>query len=84
MTAKDKAKTERQPLMIPRTEVQLMLGKSASAVYDLLHRDPQFPKAVRIGPRSIRWWRSEVLDYLATRERVNIGDHQGANDDPSE
>ena len=84
MTAQSKEKLERQPLLIPRSELQLMLGKSASSVYDLLHRDPQFPRAIRIGPRSVRWWRSEVLEYLATRERVTIGEYQGASDDPKE
>jgi predicted DNA-binding transcriptional regulator AlpA len=43
-----------------------MLGrKSRQSVYDLMHRDPTFPKPRQIGSEfSVGWLRSEVMEWL--------------------
>jgi len=39
--------------------------KSRQSVYDLMHRDPTFPKPRQIGSEfSIGWLRSEIMEWL--------------------
>jgi predicted DNA-binding transcriptional regulator AlpA len=51
-----------------------MLGrKSRQSVYDLMHRDPTFPKPRQIGSEfSIGWLRSEVLEWLKSLPPVEL------------
>ena len=51
-----------------------MLGrKSRQSVYDLMHRDPTFPKPRQIGSEfSIGWLRSEVREWLRALPPVEL------------
>ena len=51
-----------------------MLGrKSRQSVYDLMHRDPTFPKPRQIGSEfSIGWLRSEVVEWLTALPPVEL------------
>lgn len=51
-----------------------MLGrKSRQSVYDLMHRDPTFPKPRQIGSEfSIGWLRSEVMEWLRALPPVEL------------
>jgi len=51
-----------------------MLGrKSRQSVYDLMHRDPTFPKPRQIGSEfSIGWLRSEVMAWLEALPPVEL------------
>ncbi|MGJ7570925.1 helix-turn-helix transcriptional regulator [Variovorax sp. RB2P76] len=51
------------------------LSKSRSSVYDMLNPrskyfDNEFPKPVRLGQRSVRWFEDELDVYLASRPRA--------------
>lgn len=51
-----------------------MLGrKSRQSVYDLMHRDPTFPKPRQIGSEfSVGWLRSEVMEWLRALPPVEL------------
>jgi len=51
-----------------------MLGrKSRQSVYDLMHRDPTFPKPRQIGSEfSVGWLRSEVMVWLKSLPPVEL------------
>ena len=35
-------------------------------IYRLMRKDPpEFPQAVKLGDRSIRWWEADIDDYLS-------------------
>ena len=47
--------------------------KSRQSVYDLMHRDPTFPKPRQIGSEfSIGWLRSEVMEWLRALPPVEM------------
>ena len=44
---------------------------SRSRIYVLMNSETeQFPKPIRLGARSVGWWRSEVEAWLASRRRA--------------
>lgn len=45
-----------------------LIGISRSSIYQL-ERDGRFPKRVAIGPRSVAWRESEILEWIASRQR---------------
>ena len=53
-------------------EAMTRLRRSRAGFYSLLKRDESFPKALRIGPRSVRWVAVEVDDWIASRPRVDL------------
>jgi predicted DNA-binding transcriptional regulator AlpA len=54
--------------------LMMMLGrKSRQSVYDLMHRDPTFPKPRQIGSEfSVGWLRSEVMEWLRALPPVEL------------
>ena len=53
-------------------EVEEKIGLSRSTVWRL-ERAGKFPQRVRIGLRGIGWYESEIDDFLANREGVQLG-----------
>ncbi len=53
-------------------EVEEKIGLSRSTVWRL-EKTGKFPQRVRIGLRGIGWYESEIDDFLANRERVQLG-----------
>ena len=56
-----------------RNVLEEMTGLSRSTIYAKLdpnspQHDPDFPKAVRIGPRAVAWRASEVIAWMNSRE----------------
>ncbi len=52
--------------LMRRYEVLQACGFSKSTMYHLIERG-LFPEPVRIGPRSVRWRKSDVVDWLVAR-----------------
>ena len=52
--------------LMRRAEVLRVCGFSKSTLYQLIDRE-QFPEPVQIGPRSVRWRKSDVVGWLAAR-----------------
>lgn len=48
------------------TDIAELVGLGLTATKGVV-RDRGFPDPVRLGPRVVRWWRSEVLAWLETR-----------------
>lgn len=51
-----------------------LLGRrSRQSIYDLMRRDPTFPKPRQIGSEfSVGWLRAEVMDWLQARPPVEL------------
>lgn len=51
-----------------------LLGRrSRQSIYDLMRRDPTFPKPRQIGSEfSVGWLRGEVMDWLHARPAVEL------------
>ena len=54
--------------LLDRHEVERMVRKSRSALYQAM-ADGEFPKPIRVGKRSVRWFEDEVLGWMESRER---------------
>lgn len=58
--------------LIRMPELQRITGKSRTSIYPLLDPthpsyDPTFPRQVKIGPRSVAWPLSKVLEWVRSR-----------------
>jgi len=51
-----------------------MLGKrSRQAIYDLMRRDPTFPRPIQVGSEfSVAWKRCEVLQWIDVQPRASL------------
>lgn len=63
-----------QHRMVSLEGVLEKLSRSRSSVYEMLNPrskyfDSEFPKPVRLGQRSVRWFEGELDVYLASRPR---------------
>ena len=54
------------PILIRRKEVERLTTLSRSRIYALMQQDA-FPKNISLGPMSVAWIESEVLDWVAAR-----------------
>ena len=56
---------------LPRPEVEGLVRLKKSALYRLLNDpDSDFPRPLKIGPKAIRWRRSEINEWLSSRPRA--------------
>ena len=49
--------------MSRREEVEEFVGLSSSAIYRMMRRN-EFPLPVKIGPKAVRWKKSELVEFL--------------------
>ena len=54
--------------LLRRSEVEELTALSRSTIYRHLE-EGLFPLPVRIGPRAVRWWLSEIQTYMKSRPR---------------
>lgn len=52
-----------------RQEVERMVKMPRSTLYDRI-KDGTFPKPIRVGKRSVRWFEDEILEWMETRARA--------------
>ncbi|QHQ34884.1 helix-turn-helix transcriptional regulator [Algicella marina] len=62
--------------VIRRPEVEARTGLSRSSIYAKLdpksrYHDPDFPRPVRIGVRSVAWSEREIAEWLVSRTIAN-------------
>lgn len=53
-------------------EVQVVSGLSKSSIYAKMdenspYHDPDWPKSIRLGPRSVGWYRHEIIEWVKSR-----------------
>ena len=53
--------------LITLKDVPSMVGVSRNTLFAWMERR-QFPRGLQLSLRTRRWWRGEVLEWLATRE----------------
>ncbi len=57
--------------LLTRPEVEKLVRLKKSALYGLLQdRESDFPRPLKIGPKAIRWRRSEISEWLSSRPRA--------------
>jgi prophage regulatory protein len=71
-----------QNALLRRKEVEELLQISRSSLYAKLNCkdrgfDPEFPAPVRLGKHAVRWVRSELNAYIASRPRTRQFDSMG-------
>lgn len=65
---------DRQLEVLTFNTLLMILGRrSRQSVYDLLRRDPSFPRPRQIGSEfSVGWLRGEVMEWLNSRPRAEL------------
>jgi prophage regulatory protein len=53
--------------LLRRPEVEARTGLSRSTIYDWMKRG-QFPQPVKLGARLVAWRKSDIADWLESRE----------------
>jgi len=63
-----------EPEVITFSALLTVLGRrSRQSIYDLMRRDPSFPRPRQIGSEfSIGWLRSEVMEWLQSRPKAEL------------
>jgi prophage regulatory protein len=51
--------------LIRREEVERLTGLSRSSIYWRNQHDPEWPKAIPLGPNTVAWIESEVLAWAS-------------------
>ena len=66
--------TSVHPEVLTFSALLTLLGRrSRQSIYDLMRRDPSFPRARQIGSEfSIGWLRGEVMEWLNTRPKAKL------------
>ena len=66
--------SSREPEVLTFSALLTMLGRrSRQSIYDLMRRDPSFPKPRQIGSEfSVGWLRPEVMEWLNSRPQVEL------------
>jgi prophage regulatory protein len=52
--------------ILRRNEVESICGLSCTTIYRLMGKG-EFPRQIKISPRSVGWLESDILDYLQKR-----------------
>jgi len=66
--------TDRESEVLTFSVLLTLLGRrSRQSIYDLMRRDPSFPRPRQLGSEfSIGWLRVEVMQWLNSRPRVEL------------
>ena len=70
-----------QDRLLRRGEVELRCGLARTSIYRMM-RAGKFPEPVKVGPRAVRWAKSEIEKWVAERPRAG-GDRGGSAVDPA-
>lgn len=57
--------------MLRRRELESWIGLSRSTIYRLMS-EGRFPRPIRVGPRAVRWPRTEIETWLRARPRGGV------------
>ena len=60
-----------QPAVLRLSDLTRYLAVGRSRIYQL-RREPDFPKPIRLGQRSVGWRRSEIDRWVESRSRVEL------------
>ena len=55
--------------LLRRTDVEVRTGLTRSTIYRLM-RAGEFPEPLKLGPRAVRWWATEIESWIAERPRA--------------
>ena len=55
--------------LLKRREVEEMTGLSHSTIYKGMEAG-WFPRPIQIGPRAVRWYEHEIIEFIKSRPRA--------------
>ena len=55
--------------LLDRHEVERMVRMPRSSLYQAMAEN-DFPRPIRVGKRSVRWFEDEILKWMESRERA--------------
>jgi predicted DNA-binding transcriptional regulator AlpA len=64
-------KTHDVPVLLAAPQAAQLLAISERKLHEL-RREPAFPKARQLGARSLRWLRSELIEYAESLPRASL------------
>ena len=67
-----------EKLLVTPAETAELLGITRSTLYRW-RREPEFPKAIQLGPQAVRFRVADILAYIDLRDALSRGPH---SDDP--
>ena len=65
---------DRRNMLLTRRQVEALCRLSTSSIYRFM-RDGLFPEPIRVGRRAVRWYASEIDEWLASRPRATGDQH---------
>ena len=68
--------TDSSDRLLRRAEVQARTGLSTTTIYRLMRAD-KFPLPLKISPKAVRWWASEIEAWQESLPRAT-GEHRPA------
>ena len=69
MTATAAKMSTQENRIVRLPEVMRLTGLSKATIHRR-YRDGTFPRPLRLGPQSIGWWRTEILEWLESLQRA--------------
>lgn len=69
MTATAARMSTQENRIVRLPEVMRLTGLSKATIHRR-YRDGTFPRPLRLGPQSIGWWRTEILEWLESLQRA--------------
>lgn len=81
MTATAARKLTQENRIVRLPEVMRLTGLSKATIHRR-YRDGTFPRPLRLGPQSIGWWRTEILEWLESLQRASAKLEDGSEKKP--
>ena len=61
-----------EQVLLNRRQVETLTGIGRSLIYKLMP-EGRFPKPVKVSTQAVRWKRAEVLDWINSRPKSDLG-----------
>ena len=81
MTATVASTSMQENRIVRLPEVMRLTGLSKATIHRR-YRDGTFPRPLRLGPQSIGWWRTEILEWLESLQRAGAKLEDGGRKKP--
>ncbi len=81
MTATAARNLTQENRIVRLPEVMRLTGLSKATIHRR-YRDGTFPRPLRLGPQSIGWWRTEILEWLESLQRASAKLEDGSEKKP--
>lgn len=60
--------TGEPPYLLSPKQAAALLGLARASIYKIAARDPNFPRAIKVTPRAVRYRRDEIEAWIESRK----------------